>query len=74
MDSSNFLKVLEYLLLHHAEKNLETDQIQNGYRNAAGRLERTVGTMTLNIEKAPVYHLLASMFTWSIATFWLSIF
>ena len=38
MNSSNFLKVLEYLLLPHLEKNLKIDQSQFAYRNAAGCL------------------------------------
>jgi len=39
MNSSNFLKVSEYLLLPHLEKNLKIDQRQFAYRNASGCLD-----------------------------------
>ena len=39
MNSSNFLKVLEYLLLPHLEKNLKIEQRQFTYRNATGCLD-----------------------------------
>ena len=39
MNSSNFLKVLEYLLLPHIERIFKIDQRQFGYRNATGCLD-----------------------------------
>ena len=36
MNSSNFLKVLKYLLLPHLGNNLKNDQRQFAYRNATG--------------------------------------
>ena len=43
MNSSNLLKVFEYLLLPHLEKNPKRDQGQFAYRNATGCL----GVITL---------------------------
>ena len=37
--SSNFLNVLEYLLLPHLENNLKLDQRQFAYRNTTGCLD-----------------------------------
>ena len=39
MNSSNFLKVLGYLLLPHLEKNLKIDQRQFVYRTATNCLD-----------------------------------
>ena len=62
MNSSNFLKVSNYLLLPHLENNLKIDQRQFAYRNATGCLDaisllkKNCCTLQRGAHRCALYH------------------